>query len=153
MRDGQVCSLKTTGFLPLADEPPGEQRLSPPFLQPRRGTLGAVLLEKKLIDPGELRYGLAVQEKLRGQEDPAPLLGEVLQGLGLLTSGALDEALKDLALLRLAELLSCRAGGFSVIPGRHRPPFVLVEQRVDHLLLRAAHLADELGFGPGAADT
>ncbi len=160
--DGSVRSLKTTGFVPLASaddaSPPASTpgvampTTPAPFLQPRRGTLGSVLIEKKLIDPGQLRYALALQRVKREKENVTLLLGEVLIDMDVITSDGLEVALQDLALLRFAELFNCKEGSFNVVPGRQPPPFVKVEERVDRLMLRAAHLADGLGFG-GPSDS
>ncbi|MCK4305091.1 MAG: hypothetical protein KAY24_12710 [Candidatus Eisenbacteria sp.] len=111
----------------------------------RPGLLGAVLVENGAVALGELRFGLAVQHTLLGKNRPV-LLGETMHRLGLITPTALDEALRDLALRRLAELFHCSRGRFKVLPGLQLPSFLPIGRPIDHVLLRAAHLAD--CFGP-----
>ena len=136
--------LRRGEVLALHEGSPVRAAQSAPTLQPHLGRLGALLVEKELIAPGELRYGLGLQEIVRRRQESSPL-GEVLMTLGFLDAEALDGALRDLALRKLAGLLSQASGRFSFRRGSLPPPALPVGQRLDHLLLRVAHLADQIG--------
>lgn len=136
LRRGEVVSLR--------EGLPAHASKQAPTLQPHLGRLGALLVDRELIAPGELRYGLGLQEIIRRRQEASPL-GEVLMTLGFLNAEALDGALRDLALRKLAGLLSQTSGTFHFRRGSLPPPALPVGQRLDHLLLRVAHLVDQIG--------
>jgi len=110
--------------------------------EPSSGTLGGLLVERKMIHNSELRYGLSLQETI-GRKGSPPPLGEILQGLGLLAPDALAGSLKDLGISYFAELFLCQQGCFAVYQGKLEKPFLPIDERIDHILLRAAHYADQ----------
>ncbi len=154
IRAGVALSVKTGIAHPslpgnAGPEPGSSCRAAAPAhaLEPQIGTLGAILLKRRIIASGELRYALALQWMLRHKRSALPL-GGLLQRLGLLVPEVLEGVLKDLALHRLAELFDCNNGRFTLFSGSQLPPFLPVGERLDRLLLRVAHLVDQFEPDP-----
>src|SRR5574340_139304 len=59
-----------------------KQPLTPEILVPR---LGDYLIEQKLITPDQLTYALQQQSAMRKTQPEAPLLGELMIELGIIT--------------------------------------------------------------------
>ncbi len=136
-KEAELVSLRLT-------DPHSEERSVRKSIcsSPAPGTLGGLLVDRKIILNSELRYGLSLQETI-GQKQKPPLLGEILQGLGLLSPDSLAGSLKDLAVSYFAELFRCQRGSFAVYRGQLEKPFLPVNERIDHILLRAAYDADQ----------
>jgi hypothetical protein len=158
VRDGEAQALKILDG-GVSANPPGRPRAGafprtgsgarrsrapadPGALEPRAGSLGSLLLERGLVDPGQLRAGLGLQQLIAGQGPPRRI-GEVVCDLGYADPAEVDAALRDHALQKLAALFQVRTGEFAVLPGCPDPPLIAIGQRVDHLLLRVAHLIDQ----------
>jgi len=148
--DGVARALKLDGGAAAPRRPGGRGRSSrsaghdPDVLAPRSGALGALLVERGALGVGELRAGLGLQQLLaeKGQQRP---LGNILADLGFVDSGLVDQLLREQALLGLADLFQCDAGEFAIYPGPPEPPVLALGERIDHLLLRVAHAADQAG--------
>jgi hypothetical protein len=145
-RENAKPRFRTAGQVKPSEPDPLPQSCVPAAaLQPKRGTLGAILLEKNLLTIGQLRYGLAMQRMALRRKAP-PRLGDLLEKLGFVSRESIEDALKDLAAFRLAELCCCSEGQFTLLEGGQTEPCLPSGERVQYLLLRAVHIADHLGW-------
>ena len=67
-------------------------KLTPEILTTR---LGDYLVEKKLLSSEDLERALAYQADLRRTNQAAPLLGQILDEMGLVDRALLDEAITE----------------------------------------------------------
>ncbi len=110
-------------------------------LEPRAGSLGALLLERGALSAGQLRAGLGLQRLVAPRRRRA--IGQIVCDLGFAEPGLVEELLREQALQRLAALLQVRAGSFAAYPGAPAAPVIVIGERIDHLLLRLTHLIDQ----------
>jgi hypothetical protein len=127
---------------PGQGRPPARIQTDLQALEPRAGALGALLLERGVLNPGQLRAGLGVQ-RLMAPRAGRRALGQVVCDLGFAGAGVVENILREQAQQRLVTLLQVRVGEFAVFSGSPEPPLIALGQRIDHLLLCVAHMIDQ----------
>lgn len=134
VRDGRIYAMQVPGYRPA---------------------LGIRLLSGGLISPEQLSAAAAEQR----ERFPADLIGEVLVGMGLVSTEIIDAFVRDQVLDQVADLLDLPILDTAFHPGRRVQNDVIVPTPVDELLAvaqeRRANRADVLALvgGPDTVPT